>query len=464
MSLTPVYERNLENSLCHFDGIELIEYDNSFNDSGYIYSGITLLLDFTGFTSYFDTIEHAYFNIILNNDVYAYTGLTGETHYFEIYDFYSGATPYIDPLLTGFTEDEIISGFTKNIIECTSKLINSDNCCPVEVSKSNLPWIYQTNHGSGFDNCSPFIQRRPERGFMLDYVFNRNGLPWADSVFFYEGVRDEYDQVNYLDNNLSFAFTSDGRIKWTSYRYTGYCDTVSGYTDSYYISTGQTLPLCTNGTSDNFNITITFERYYEYSGCSLANEGGWNDLIHTGETSTDGSVIIVDTQIEKLSNLWIKERNSRLGILKIYLNGRPQEIEVPLSPIKNFRNLPVYHWRDWEEIILSDRGNQPFTHAVGGGVTGSGNLHNSVCCYSIKYAAYFENYMDALDIRNRYLTVTDPTYNITECWDLCTDTLIGEFLTPTPSFTPSITPSSITPSIMPSNTPIPSITPTVTPT
>lgn len=467
MSLTPVYERNLENSLCHFDGIELIEYDNSFNDSGYIYSGITLLLDFTGFTSYFDTIEHAYFNIILNNDVYAYTGLTGETHYFEIYDFYSGATPYIDPLLTGFTEDEIISGFTTSIISCTDKLDNfSGTCCPTEVVLSNLPWVYQIDHGDGADNCQPIIARRPVSGWTIDYVFNRNGLPWSDSVFFYEGVRDEYDMMSYADNNLSFMFTSDGRIKFQSFRYTGYCDTVSGWTESAYLYSGQTFPLCPNGTSNDFNISIVFERYYPYHDCDLANEGGWNDLILTGITSTTGSTIVTGSTVEELSSRWLKERNSRLGTLKIYLNGRPQEIEVPLSPVRNFRNLPVYHFKGWEEIILSDRGFQPFTHAVGGGVTGSGGIHNSVCCYKIKYASYFESPMQALEVHERYLTTTKPNYNIVECWDPCVDDLYNIVTSPTtsPSVTLTITPTlSITSSIIATPDPTPDVSPDPTP-
>lgn len=418
----PVYEKNLENSLCYVDTINITEYDNSLNDTGYTYSGITLVLDFTNFTSHFDTTGHTYSNIILNNDVYTYTGLTGETHYFEIFDYYSGGTPSIDPLLTGMTEDNVISGFTKNIISCTDLLNGlTGTCCPIQAVLSNLPWVYQTNHGVGSDNCESIIQRRPMKGFTLDYVFNRNGLSWDNVVFFYEGVRDEYDLDNYLDNNLSFSFTSEGRIKWQSYRYTGYCDTISGYTETYYLSTGQTLPLCTNGTSNDFNITIVFDRYYEYSGCSLANEGGWNDLIHTGLTSTTGSTIVTGETIEQLSSLWLKERNSRLGVLKIYLNGRPVEIDDVHSSIRNFRNLPVYHWRDWEEIILSDRGNQPFTHAVGGGVTGSGGIYDSVCCYSIKYASYFEENMQALDVRNRYLTITKPAFSITECWEECAD-------------------------------------------
>lgn len=472
MSVYPIliYEKNLDNKFCHVNTVRLDEFDDIIYNTGYTYSGLTLTFPLNDFTPHFDTTGHTYNNVILNNDVFAYTGLTGETHYFVIHDFYSGGTISIDPLLTGFTESEIISGFTTPVTGCTALLSNLTGvCCPTEAVLSNIPWVYQINHGAGADNCSYLIQRRPISGWTIDFIFNRNGLPWSDSVFFYEGVRDEYDPKFYLDNNLSFRFTPDGRIRFEAMRYTGYCDTVSGYTESSYLYSGQTFPLCPNGTSGDFNITISFQRYYTYVDCELPNEGGWNDLIHTGITSTTGSTMVTGTTMEVLSNLWLKERYKRLGVLKIYLNGRPMEIEVPLSPIPNFRNVPVYHFKNWEEVVLSNRGNQPFTHAVGGGVTGSGGIHDSVCCYSIKYAAYFEDPMQALYVRDRYLNTTKPNFNITECWEPCVDNLYS--IIPTPSPTPSISVSpSVTPSITPSLTPsisispTPSETPTPTPT
>ena len=330
MSTIPVYEKDFTNSLCHFYTIQLNEYDNSINDINYIYSGITLVLNFTGFTSHFDTTGHTYSNIILNNDVYTYTGLTDETHYFIIYNFYSGSTPSIDTLLTRLTEANIITGFSTSIISCSDKLDEfSGTCCPVQSVLSNLPWVARTNTGGGINNCSPYIPRRNEKGWTLDYVFNKNGLTgWTNSVFFYTGVRDEYDPENYVDNNLSFRFTEDGRIKWTAYRYSGYCDTISGYTPVYYISTGQTSVLCSGGTSNDFNITINFERYYYYVDCEIDNKGGYNDLIVTGTT-------------EELNNHWRRERDRRLGTLKIYHNGRPLEIDDIHSSISNFRNLPL---------------------------------------------------------------------------------------------------------------------------
>jgi len=410
MDFTPTYERYFDPSLCEFDMIGLVEYDNSVHDTGYTYSGLTLVLEYTGFTSHFDTTGHTYENFILNNDVYTYTGLTGETHFFYIYDFYTGATPYIDPRFSGNTFDEIISGFTTDIISCVDKLDGlTGTCCPTQVVLHNIPWVYQTNHGGGSDNCSPFIQRRPEQGWTLDFVFNKNGdTGWTDSVFFYTGVRDEYDPENYGDNNLSFSFTSDGRLKYSSIRYSGYCDTVSGYTPMYYVDSGITAhSLCTNGVSEDFVITITFERNFGYKDCDLENEGGWNDLILTGTT------------VEELNKGWLRERFKRLGVLKFYHNGRPLEIESYHNPLLVY--TPVYKFKQWEELVMSSRGFQPFVNAVGGGVTGSGDLHNSKCCYYLKYNAYFEEPMKYVDVLARYVNFFQPNFNIVECGGNCID-------------------------------------------
>jgi len=426
MSITPVYEKtNLDDAFCHVDTIQLNEFNDTIYNTGYTYSGITLVFNLSNFTTHFNTTGHTYLNTILNNDVYTYTGLTGETHYFYIQDFYSGATPYIDPRLSGTTEEEILSGFTTSLISCVDKLDGlTGTCCPTQVILHNIPWIYQTNYGNPTDHCLPFIQRRPEEGRTLDFVFNKNGeTGWTESVFYYEGVRDEYEPENYGDNNLSFAFTSDGRIKWTSYRYSGYCDTVSGYTPIYYVETGQTVPLCPNGTLDDFNITITFERNYPYSGCSLANEGGWNDLIVDTSIILEGSTIIGGEMEEVLNQKWMNERYKRLGVLKIYHNGRPLEIDTYHNPKLVY--TPVYKFKLWEELILSNRGFQPFVNAIGGGVTGSGNLHNTKCCYTIKYVGYFEQPMKYVDVRSRYEGITRSNFNIVECNGICIDDIVS---------------------------------------
>jgi len=436
------YEIEPLTGLTDFDTIQLNEFDNSVNDTGYTYSGLTLVYEFTGFTEHFDYSGHSYSNIYLNNDVYTYTGITGETHYFEIHDFYSGATPSVDPLLSGMTLEEILTGFTSyttgstldcstcppgtiitagtTIIPCTEQLSPLTGvCCPTEARLSNLPWVYTIDHGGGDDDCDYFVQRRPEKGFTLDFVFNRNGLPWSDgNIFFYSGVRDEYDAENYGDNNLSFGFDDEGQVFWQSIRYSGYCSTdivsedpetgiitYSGWTPIYYIDSGHTEPLCVNGTTDDFNITISFERYYPYSGCSLANEGGWNDMVVNNSVIEDNEY--TPNLVEELNNHWLRERWKRLGTLKMYLNGRP-----------------IYKIENWEEHILSERGFQPFANVIGGGVTGCEGIHEGICEFDIKYISYLEDSMIFTDIRERYLTITKPNFTITECNSECVD-IIG---------------------------------------
>lgn len=435
----PIYElTNLADNLCYVDTIELAEYDNSVNDTGYTYSGLTLVLDYQIlFVPHFNNMGHTYSNVMLNNDIYTYTGLTDEIHYFRIMDFYEGGGTFIDPNFGPLTQDQLISGFTTNIISCIDKLDGlTGTCCSIQSILSNLPVVMITNTGGGTDNCDDYIARRTPKGWTLDFVFNKNGdTGWSGSTFFFTGVRDEYDVLNYADNGLSFKFTDEGKIVWTSYRYSGYCDTVSGYTEMYYIDTGGTTnALCSGGTLNDFNITITFERNNVYDDeCDLANEGGWNDLVITGTT-------------EELNSKWNNSRDKRLGTLKIYHNARL------IHKLKNF-----------EEVILSDRGYQPFTHVVGGGVTGSGGVHEGICCYDIKYVAYFEDVMDFVYLHNRYETETTQNYAISECEVVCVPAVVMV----TPTRTPSITPTqTVTPTVTrtPSRTPSVTRTPSITPT
>jgi hypothetical protein len=150
-----------------------------------------------------------------------YTGITDETHYFEIFDFYSGQAPMIDPLLSPLTQSEFISGFTTTIISCTEKLDGfSGTCCPTQQVLSNTSYVAITNEGGGTDNYDDYIARRTPEGWTLDFVFNKNGeTGWTESTFWFTGVRDEYEVENYADNGLSFRFTDEGKIAWTAYRY-----------------------------------------------------------------------------------------------------------------------------------------------------------------------------------------------------------------------------------------------------
>jgi len=285
------------------------------------------------------------------------------------------------------------------------------------------PLEYIINTGITTDNCEFIIQPRTERGWTLDFVFNREDLPWySGSTFYYWGVKDEIRPEIYLDNNLSFAFTPEGEITWRSFRYSGYCG-VSGYTGTSYVSSGTTTPFCTGGTSNDFNVTIVFKRYYNYTGCDIENEGGSNDLI-TGHTITNilpyvtGATPQYET-VYALNDLWFEEREKRLGTLKIYLNG-----------------IKTYQIENWEEIIPTIRTTgSTIVQIWGGGTTGSGDIHTGVTFFNLKKIKYFEEPLDFVHIRHHYLSEIKPNYNIVECTTECQDIVTIYPPTPTPTIT-----------------------------
>ena len=294
---------------------------------------------------------------------------------------------------------------------------------------------------------------RTEKGWTIDLIFNRNGLPWwLGEVFYYLGVINDDNPENYADNNLSFGFTEDGCITWEAIHYSGACDPISGYTESYYIASGQTPQLCSNGLHDNFNISIVFDRYYRYTDCQVLNEGGIYDLI-TGATLNNDPLNVMTgdtpdyTYTEILNKKWYDERYKRLGVLKIYLNGNP-----------------IYSLPNWEEIIPSNRGVTPFMELWGSGTPLMRGIHFGTCYFKIKSIKYYIEPLDFVHVKQLYLSENKPNFNIIECNPDCKPIIIPIFSI-TPSVTPSNTPSisqtipiititpSITPSVTPSNTP-----------
>jgi hypothetical protein len=289
-----------------------------------------------------------------------------------------------------------------NEITYSSLVIDSD-CLSTDLDTIK-PWVVEINEDYTGYTCDFLVRKRTEHGWTLDFVFNREDLPWVSgSTFYYWGISGETEPDYYLDNNLSFSFTTDGRIKWESYRYSGYCDSTSGYTETSYISSGQTDVLCTTGTSEDFNITITFKRNYKYSGCSITNEGGSNDLI-TGYTVTNPYDVITGATeefelIEVLNKNWNSEKDRRLGTLKIYLNGKP-----------------IYKLKNWEEIVPSTRNStNPIVQSWGGGTLYSGNLHSGTTEFNMKRVLYFEEPLNYPNIFHHYKVSTAPLYNIIEC-------------------------------------------------
>jgi hypothetical protein len=253
---------SLTNFDCDRETITLIEYDNTINDNTYIYSGITVTVDYDLFVSHFGT---GYTHTILNNNIFSLTTWDNNTHYFEIYEFNQPLkNPYglfygnllgVSDNSTIITEDgnpikfrdefelevrvnqnildisddsDIIDGdgnnlivvsdaltyntiideFDSDFIDCVQSLDDDDNCCLQPLKLDNKPWAYKFDSGAGVDNCSPIIKRRTEKGWTLDFIFNRQNQSWSSgSVFYYLGVRGENDPLNYSDNNLSFQFT-----------------------------------------------------------------------------------------------------------------------------------------------------------------------------------------------------------------------------------------------------------------
>ena len=372
-----------------------------------------------------------------------------------------------------------------------SALTINSNCLTTNLNDQK-PWVVPVDSRYTGDTCDFTVRRRTEKGWTLDFVFNRDENNWSSgNIFYYLGVDGDNDDRNYLDNNLLFRFTDNGEIKWFSYRYSGYCDVNSGYTETLYPSEGTTPVLCVTGDTKDFNLTIVFNRYKEYDGCDLENEGGFNDLIQgphavefvkplTGITAMTSTQIVegytitntisdwvtggtVTTEyIEELNKKWSNDRDKRLGDLKFYLNG----------------NL-IYTEHNWEEVIPSYRDNQNIVQIWGGGYDYSFFAMNETCEFIIKSIKYYEEPLDFVHVKHNFRTrLNDFDFEI--CNAPCIDD-VYQYVpptatptpvptstpTPTPTSTPTLTPTP-TPTGAPTSTPTPTITltpgPTDTPT
>lgn len=329
--------------------------------------------------------------------------------------------------------------FDTDLIDLTTEITYSSlelesDCITGTALNSIKPWIIPISEVYSGYSCNSTIRRRTEEGWTLDFVFNKEGSPWSSGyTFYYWGLSGGTNQKDFADNNLSFSFTDDGRIKWESYRYSGICNSVSGYSEVYYTSTGQTPVLCTGGTSEDFNISIVYKRNYRLENCDLENDGGWNDLInspytisYTADTGTTTTQIVTGytitnyyqdyltgatvtyEDIEILNKKWFDERNYRLGTLKIYLNGKR-----------------VYKLDDWEEIIPSLRSTSGETVQMwGGGTTGYTDIHTGVTEFNLKQIKYFEEPLNFVYLQHHYKTSIKPNFDIAECSEDCTETPI----------------------------------------
>jgi hypothetical protein len=282
------------------------------------------------------------------------------------------------------------------------------------------------------ESGSPYIKHRTNKGWTSEFLFNRDGVDWSGgTVFYYWGISGETQQDLFVDNNLSFSFTQDAKIKWQSYHYSGNCDSTSGYTENFYVATDETPALCENGTSNDFLITIVFDRNIHFTkDCDVENLGGKNEMIiapyyvsytgTTGVTSTQlatGYSITNDIYnyisgetpttsfVEKINKKWWENRNYRLGTLSIYLNGNR-----------------IYKLKNWEEIVPTQRGSiNNLIQSWGGGTDGYLQIHTGETEFSLLHINYIEQPLNVLEVKNRYEKLFKPNYYITECVLPCED-------------------------------------------
>ena len=292
-------------------------------------------------------------------------------------------------------------------ITYSSQIINS-SCLDTPINDLK-PWDVSVNSQYTGHSCNFFVERRPKNGWTLDFIFNREFTPWSGgSIFYYLGVIDDDNIENYADNNLSFGFTDDGRIKWEVIHYSGVCSSLSGYSYSYVITSGETPQLCTTLLDKDFKVTITFDRYKHYTDCNIENDGGYNDLI-TGKTLLNGELNVITgataeySYDKALNKKWAEEKDRRLGTLKIYLNGRP-----------------IYKLENWEEVIPSDRGVNPYHQIWGGGTPLMFGIHDGLCQFDIKQVKYYNEPLDFLHVRHNFLTSLNE-YNFQFCGVNCQD-------------------------------------------
>jgi hypothetical protein len=360
----------------------------------------------------------------------------------------------------------------------TYSALTIDSSCLTTNLNDQKPWVVPVNSRYTGDTCDFTVRRRTEKGWTLDFIFNRDEVNWSGgTVFYYLGVSGSTTYSNYLDNNLSFQFTNDGRVKWVSYHYSGYC-AITGYTETHSLLNGQTPVLCVTGDTSDFNLTIVFNRYRELLGCDLDNVGGFNDLIPgphavpytvdpTGYTAVTSNQIVtgytitntledwitggtITTEyVEELNRKWANERDKRLGDLKFYLNG----------------NL-IHTETNWEEIIPSYRDNKTIIQSWGGGYNytyfGS-TLKTSD--FNIKSALYYEEPLDFVHVKHNFRTrLNDFDFEI--CNAPCVNDVyryVPPTATPTPTPSPTPVPTA-TPTTVPTVTPTPTGQPTNTPT
>lgn len=263
-----------------------------------------------------------------------------------------------------------------------------------------LPLKNIINQTNIINDCDLFIRPQTEKGWTIDIVFDSTNHEWIDnSIFYYWGISGSTDPIEYLDNNLSFSFTSDNRIIWKTLKYIN--------VNQSKLLTDLTPQLCQGSIiNSQFNITITFERNMEIdiNECLV-------DLITGSTVENPIQVLSGATPIISygygLTDKWTKNKKSRLGTLKIYLNGKP-----------------IYKLRNWEEIVPSVRNSDNnIIQSWGIGTNGIKNIHNGMCNFDILDVNYYEEPLNFIEI-NKLYQEKENKYSFTQCFD-CDDLIVN---------------------------------------
>lgn len=310
---------------------------------------LTFTLPFTSFISYFDP---NYVNIFLPTDKYTFV-IDETVHVLTV-------TTFNEPisLLPDLTVNQILLLIGKTPI----KNQNFD----VRNTKPVTPYPQLIKIG---DNSLKNI--REPRGWTWELQFNPKSLDWSDnSPFLYLGMKGDSEIKNYSDNSLSFGFKSDNTIEWLKTELKEICG------DDYHFEnlSGKTKKF-TPTINEDFLITIVFERYYELNGCNLLNKGGENDYIND----------LSDITVHSLTKRWLNGTYYRKGRLSIYFNGKL-----------------LNHFDKWGELVLSNRGLQPYVVSFGG-LTDSNSLHNGISSVDIKKVRYFSEPLKFTYVKHNFL-------------------------------------------------------------
>jgi hypothetical protein len=166
----------------------------------------------------------------------------------ELYDFEMvGVGNDYDIGLLDFT--------TGGTITYDSLVVDSD-CLNLTPISSLSPWTINIGEPYTGQTCDFTVRKRTESGWTLDFVFSGN--TGVNNTFYSWGT-----QSAIVDNYLRFYFASNRSIAWEVTRYSGYCNTVSGYTETTYVDTDSIA---------NWNVDSIFD-YYDVRKSEFLDSG-----------------------------------------------------------------------------------------------------------------------------------------------------------------------------------------------